>query len=376
MLVPTLTFDDADEALRREVREWIQANDPGASPASYAGRMERLIEWQRALGEAGYVGASWDAKYGGRGLGLTAEAVIAEELAQSSMPQLVNRIAVYTWGPTLLDFGTEQQKRTYLPGMLDASEIWCQGFSEPGAGSDLAAVKTIALRDGDELVVNGQKLWTSRAELSKYNALLVRSDPSAERHSGLSILIVDMHSPGITIRPLPQMLDEPHFSEVFFDDVRVPAANVIGDLNGGWRIAMHAMGYERGLFVLERMIRLRRRLGDLVEELRVVGAAESAAGPIGRLHAHLEVLRAQVYRTLAAQRDNSLEPGSTSIDKLFMSELYQELFATAFDQLGEAPAITDDGWARDLLESRSVTIYSGTSEIQKNIIARQLLGLR
>ena len=376
MLVPTLTFDEADEALRREVREWIQANDPGAAPASYAGRMERLIEWQRALGEAGYVGASWDAEYGGRGLDLTAEAVIAEELAQSSMPQLVNRLAVYTWGPTLLDFGTEQQKRTYLPGMLDASEIWCQGFSEPGAGSDLAAVKTIALRDGDELVVNGQKLWTSRAELSKYNALLVRSDPSAERHSGLSILIVDMHSPGITIRPLPQMLDEPHFSEVFFDDVRVPTANVIGDLNEGWRIAMHAMGYERGLFVLERMIRLRRRLGDLVEELRVVGAAESAAGPIGRLHAHLEVLRAQVYRTLAAQRDDSLEPGSTSIDKLFMSELYQELFATAFDQLGEAPAITDDGWARDLLESRSVTIYSGTSEIQKNIIARQLLGLR
>ena len=375
MLVPTLAFTEADESFRAEVRAWIAANDPGDEAGSYSELMEQLTAWQRALAGAGFVGVSWPARYGGRAMDLTAEAVVAEELAASSMPQLINRLAVYTWGPTLFDFGTEEQKEKYLPGMLDASELWCQGFSEPGAGSDLAAVSTAGNVDGEQIVVTGQKVWTSRADLSRYNAALVRTT-HGERHGGFSVLIIDMESPGVSVRPLPQMLDEPHFSEVFFDQVAVPVADVIGDVDDGWRVAMAAMGYERGLFVLERMIRLRRRLGDLVDRLEGEGALEGAAADIGRLHSHLEVLRSQVYRTLAAQRDGTLEPGSSSIDKLFMSRVYQDLFATAFDLLGEDPALADDGWAHDLLESRSVTIYSGTSEIQKSIIARQLLGLR
>ena len=375
MLVPTLAFTEADESFRAEVRAWVAANDPGDEAGSYSELMEQLTAWQRALAGAGFVGVSWPARYGGRAMDLTAEAVVAEELAASSMPQLINRLAVYTWGPTLFDFGTEEQKEKYLPGMLDASELWCQGFSEPGAGSDLAAVSTAGNVDGEQIVVTGQKVWTSRADLSRYNAALVRTT-HGERHGGLSVLIIDMESPGVSVRPLPQMLDEPHFSEVFFDQVAVPVADVIGDVDDGWRVAMAAMGYERGLFVLERMIRLRRRLGDLVDRLEGEEALEGAAADIGRLHSHLEVLRSQVYRTLAAQRDGTLEPGSSSIDKLFMSRVYQDLFATAFDLLGEDPALADDGWAHDLLESRSVTIYSGTSEIQKSIIARQLLGLR
>ena len=321
------------------------------------------------------MGLSWPVEFGGRGLGLAAEAVLAEELALSSIPQLINRIAIFTWGPTILEWGTEEQKQRLLPGMLDVSEVWCQGFSEPEAGSDLAAVRMTAVQDGDELVVTGQKVWTSRAQWSKWCALLVRSDRTAERHEGLSILVVDMESRGITVRPLLQMLHEPHFSEVFFDDVRVPAGNVLGGLHNGWRVAMAAMQYERGLFVLERQIRLRRRLEDLIGRLRDSGRVAEESERIGRIFAKLEILRAQVYRTLAEQATGSLAPGSASVDKLFLTEAYQELFGAAFDLLGP-DAGTSDEWTDDLMESRSVSIYSGTSEVQKNIIGRQLLGLR
>ena len=254
-LPPTLRFSTDENDLRHEIRTWILANDPGPPREDYAARIQDLVSWQRALNEAGLMGLSWPVEFGGRGLGLAAEAVLAEELALSSIPQLINRIAIFTWGPTILEWGTEEQKQRLLPGMLDVSEVWCQGFSEPEAGSDLAAVRMTAVQDGDELVVTGQKVWTSRAQWSKWCALLVRSDRTAERHEGLSILVVDMESRGITVRPLLQMLHEPHFSEVFFDDVRVPAGNVLGGLHNGWRVAMAAMQYERGLFVLERQIR-------------------------------------------------------------------------------------------------------------------------
>ena len=376
MLPDTLRFTTDHERLRTVIRNWIAEHDPGHRHHEYGQLMTALTSWQADLHTAGFIGLSWPPEYGGGGLDLFAEAVLAEELAAASMPQLINRLALYTWGPTILDHGTEEQKRRLLPGMLDASEIWCQGFSEPDAGSDLAAVRTTAVLDGDDLVVNGQKVWTSRAELSTWNAMLVRSDPSAERHSGLSILMVDMRSEGITIRPLPQMLNEPHFSEVFFDDVRVPVDNVLGDLHDGWWVAMAAMGYERGLFVLERRIGLQRRLGELVVELAAGGMAQDHAAAVGRLSSDLDLLGAQVYRTLAEQVGGTLASGSTSVDKLWLAGVYQDLFAAAYDALGASAGFRDDGWTHDLLESRSVSIYSGTSEIQRNVIQRQLLGLR
>jgi alkylation response protein AidB-like acyl-CoA dehydrogenase len=261
----------------------------------------------------------------------------------------------------------------YAQRMADL--VWCQGFSEPSAGSDLAAVRTAAFPDGDALVLTGQKVWISRAELSKWSALLVRTDQGAVGHDGLSVLIVYMDSPGITVRPLLQVLHEPRFSEVFFDEVRVPIANVLGDINGGWGVAMAAMRYERGLVVLERQVRLRRRLEDLTDELRAAGRMAEAADRIGRVAAKLDVLQAQAYRTLGAQVAGDLAPGATSVDKLFLAEVYQELFSVAYDLLGPDMVSTQE-WADDLLESRSVSIYSGTSEIQRNIISRQLLGLR
>jgi alkylation response protein AidB-like acyl-CoA dehydrogenase len=371
----TLSFGAGEDALRARVREWLDGNDPGAPPEDYGARVEAQIAWQRALHGAGFVGLSWPERFGGAGLDLTAEAVLAEELAGTGMPELINRIGVYMIGPTLMDLGDQAQQERFLPGMLDASELWCQGFSEPGAGSDLAAVRTAGRVGDGELAISGQKVWTSRAGLSRWCAALVRTDRELQRHRGLSMAIVDMHAPGVTVRPLPQMLNEPHFNEVFFDDVRVPLEHVIGGLGAGWAVAMQMLGYERGLFVLERQIRLRNRLDELAGALAARSADPSVRKRVGAVLAELELLECQVYRTLAAQRAGTLRPGATSVDKLLLSHAYQELFAAATDLLGPDVARGANAWTHDLLESRAVSIYGGTTEIQHGIVARRLLGV-
>jgi alkylation response protein AidB-like acyl-CoA dehydrogenase len=375
---PTLRFGPEEDALRERIRTWLAGRDPGEPPEEYGARIAAQIEWQRALHEAGLVGLSWPERYGGKGLGLAAEAVLAEELASSGVPELINRIGVYMVGPTLMDLASPELQERYLPGMLDASELWCQGFSEPEAGSDLANVRTTARVDGDELVIDGQKVWTSRAGIAQFCALLVRTDREQSRHRGLSMVIVDMRTPGITVRPLPQVLHEPHFNEVFFDGVRVPRENVIARPGDGWKVAMQMLSYERGLFVLERQIRLRGRFDELVDELVRSGRAGDPAvrERIGRVATGITLLESQVYRTLEAQRTGTLRPGATSIDKLLLSSVYQELFAAAADLLGPETARTTNGWTHDLLESRGVSIYGGTTEIQHGIVARQLLGLK
>jgi alkylation response protein AidB-like acyl-CoA dehydrogenase len=374
---PTLAFGVNAEELRSELRSWLRDNAPQEPPHSYKERIAAQIAWQAKLCAAGFVGLSWPTRYGGRGMAIDAEAVLAEELAGSDMPELINRIGVYMIGPTILDLSNEEHRARFLPGMLDASELWCQGFSEPNAGSDLAAIRTTAVRDGDDLVVNGQKVWTSRAAIARWCAALVRTDRDELRHRGLSMVIVDMKHPAVTIRPLPQILGEPHFSEVFFQDVRVPMDNVMGNPGEGWSVAMRMLSYERGLFVLERQIRLRRRLDEVARLVVAQGRAQdsSVRERIGRVHVELQILEAQVYRSLAAQAAGTLRPGATSVDKLLMSHVYQELFALAADLLGPGTAVTTNEWTHDLLESRSTSIYGGTTEIQYGIVARQLLGL-
>jgi alkylation response protein AidB-like acyl-CoA dehydrogenase len=372
---PTLAFGADEDALRVRVREWLTSHDPGSPPEGYAERIEAQIAWQRSLSEAGLMGLSWPERFGGAGLDIASEAVLAEELAASGMPELINRIGVYMIGPTLMDMGDESQQERFLPGMLDASELWCQGFSEPGAGSDLAAVRTAGRVDGDEVVIGGQKVWTSRAGIARWCAALVRTERGSERHRGLSMAIVDMRSPGVTVRPLPQILNEPHFNEVFFDEVRVPLRDMIGGLGAGWKVAMQMLGYERGLFVLERQIRLRGRLDELAAAVR--DSADAAVRRrIGAVAAELDLLECVVYRTLSAQRAGTLRPGATSVDKLLLSHAYQELFAAAVELLGPDVARGANGWTHDLLESRAVSIYGGTTEIQHGIVARQLLGLK
>lgn len=371
----TLSFGPGEDALRERVRTWLAGHDPGPAPEDYAARIAAQVSWQRELCTAGFMGLSWPKRFGGAGLDIAAEAVLAEELAASGMPELINRIGVYMIGPTLMDMGDESQQERFLPGMLDASELWCQGFSEPGAGSDLAAVRTVGRVADDEVVISGQKVWTSRAGIARWCAALVRTEAGSERHRGLSMAIVDMRSTGVTVQPLPQILNEPHFNEVFFDEVRVPLRDVIGGLGAGWKVAMQMLGYERGLFVLERQIRLRGRLDELAAAVR--GSADAAVRRrIGAVAAELDLLECVVYRTLAAQRAGTLRPGATSVDKLLLSHAYQELFAAAAELLGPDVARSANGWTHDLLESRAVSIYGGTTEIQHGIVARQLLGLK
>jgi alkylation response protein AidB-like acyl-CoA dehydrogenase len=366
VLAPTLTFDAEHGALRVRLREWLARNEAPVPPADFDARVRALSDWQRRLHEAGFIGLSWPVEHGGAGMSIAAEAVLAEELARCAMPELINRIALYTVGPAIQRWGTAEQARWFLPGMRDAAQLWCQGFSEPGAGSDLAAVRTRAVPSGDDLVVTGQKVWTSRALWAHWCALLVRTSGEPGDHKGLTLLALDMSAPGVTVRPLYQILHEPHFSEVFLDDVRVPAANVIGAVGDGWRVAMSTMEYERGLFVLERQIGLRRGLDRLAGELRARGV--EAVRVLGELRSGLEALRAQTYRTLADLAAGTARPGGSSVDKLLLTECYQDLCAAGYDLIGE-------GWTHDLLESRSVSIYSGTTEVQRNVIARRLLDL-
>ena len=374
-LPPTLAFGPDHDRLRAEIRSWVAGNDPGPAPVDFGERVTALTEWQRRLHGAGFIGLSWPVEHGGRDLGIGAEAILCEELSRSSMPELINRIAVYTIAPCFMQWGSDEQIGRFFPGMLDASEIWCQGFSEPDAGSDLAGIRTRAVVDGDELVVTGQKVWTSRALWSKWCALLVRTSGSPGSHKGLSLLALDMESPGVTVSPLYQVLHEAHFSEVFLDEVRVPVANVVGPVDEGWKVAMSTMEFERGLFVLERQIGLQKRLDDLEAECEKQGLAATAAERLGELRAALGVLRAQTYRTLAAQEAGTGARGATSVDKLLLTDCYQGLFAAAFDLLGGPGRLWADGWSHDLLESRSVGIYSGTTQIQRNVVATQLLGL-
>lgn len=375
--VQTLRFRPEDEALRGRIRAWMADHDPGPPPSEFEARLKALVEWQAQLHGAGFVGLSWPERYGGGGLDLRAEAVFSEELASSSMPELINRIGVYMCGPTIMDFGDEGQAERYLPAMLDASESWCQGFSEPEAGSDLAAIRARGRVDGERILISGQKVWTSRAHIARRCACLVRTEPGSERHRGLSLVIVDMQAPGVEVVALPQMLNERHFNEVFLDEVEARVEDVIGGLGNGWKAAMQMLSYERGLFVLERQIRLRRALDELADEMLARGleGERSVRREIGSLYAELELLKAQGYRTLAAQSAGRLAPGSTSIDKLHLSRVEQRLFASALELLGPEAALAYNHWTHDLLEGRSVSIYGGSTEIQLNIISRQLLEL-
>jgi alkylation response protein AidB-like acyl-CoA dehydrogenase len=371
----TLSFGPVEQELQAEIRRWLPANlPPGPLPSEYYDRVHALVAWQARLAGAGLMGLSWPEQYGGRGLGIAAEAVLAAELAGAGAPDLINRVALYTVGPTLFDWGTPDHQARFLPGMLDASEIWCQGFSEPGAGSDLASLTTSARVDRDRLIVRGQKVWTSRADVADWCAALVRTDPNEKRHRGLTFVLIPMGTPGITTRPLLEMNHEPHFSEVFFDDAEVPIANVVGEINGGWKVALSMLGYERGLFTLERLIRLQGWLGRLVDTVEEGGGHADPAA-VGKIDARLAVLEAQVYQSLAAQAAGTLIGGQTAVDKLLLAEADQELFALSADLLGPAVALEQNPWTVGLFTSRSVSIYGGTTEIQRNIIARQLLRL-
>ncbi len=390
------SYSAADEAFRMEFRRWLEANlpprDPNYRPDPTTEESEegyRLrLEWHRKMHAAGWVGISWPKEYGGRGATLTQTLIYHEELLRARAPRLVNTLGIMMVGPTLMQFGTEEQKKRYIPKILSAEEIWCQGYSEPNAGSDVASLQTRAVEDGDYFIVNGQKVWTSEAHRADMCILLVRTDPHAPKHQGLSYLLVDMHSPGVTVRPLVQMTGARGFNEVFFQDVRVPKKNLVGEKNQGWKVAVGTLMFERvGIGERANMVGLVEELIALAQKVERDGrpAWEDpwVRQTIARFACEAEALRFTTYRQITRQL-KGLPPGPEgSILKLAASELNLRISQFALDLLGpysqlehHAPYAVDSGiWTYRALAARGLTIAGGTSEIQRNIIGERVLGL-
>jgi alkylation response protein AidB-like acyl-CoA dehydrogenase len=384
-----LSFTPAEERFRAELRAWLAANPPGDEPDRLDDWVAYGKAWQRTLYEAGWCGVHWPKQYGGRGASLIEQIIFQEEMARARTPLLINLAGLTMGGPVLIAHGTDAQKRRHLQAILAADEIWCQGFSEPNAGSDLAALKTRAALDGDSFIVNGQKVWTSFARYADWCMLLVRTDPDAPKHKGITFLLAHMHSPGITVRPLRQISGEEDFNEVFFEDVRVPRANVIGQINAGWDIAITTLMHERQTLTFSRQLQSRVALNDLLSLARRHPAATPAARQpllrqkLAAAYIDSEAMKYTALRNLTKTLRGGVPGPEGSIEKLFWSEMYQRLLDTAVELEGPygqllkgSPHTLDDGaWPHLMLYSRGRTIAAGSSEIQRNIIAERVLGL-
>jgi len=367
--------DTPDEArFRAEVRAWLGAN----IPAGLRGREDVGLAraWSRKLHDAGYAGLTWPKEYGGAGAPLSHYAIFLEEAAVAEAPSHLGVIGLGMAGPTIVAHGTEEQKRRYLRRILSAEEIWCQGFSEPGAGSDLAGVRTRADRRGDAYVVNGQKVWSSFAHIADRCLLLARSDPGSERHAGLTYLLVDMHSPGIEVRPLRQLTGTAEFNEIFFTDVEVPAENRLDEEGRGWTVAMTTLLHERGTlgFALAGRLEVEvRRLLALARERRIDDPR--LLDRIAREWIELQALKLTNYRSLARLMETGVPGPEGSVSKLWWSEQNQRLTKLALELFGPEAQVADDSWRHAQLRSRGNTIEAGTSEILRNIVAERVLGL-
>ena len=389
-----LSFSPGDLAFRAETRRWLEANVP-------RGDLETLEErraWHRKLCDAGYLGMGWPREYGGQGASPMRQAIVADELARVNAPPPINGLGISIVGPTIIVHGTETQKRRYLRSILSADELWCQLYSEPNAGSDLASLRTRAEDRGDHFVVNGQKIWTSGGVIADWGLLLARTAPAAPKHKGISCFLLSMRQPGVEVRPLRQITGSSHFSEVFMTDARAERADLVGRLDQGWEIAQTTLAYERGGNSLARVTRYTAAFGQLVDAAKTLtrGGRPLLDDPlvrarIGRIYAELEVQRYAALRVLSALEKGESPGAASSITKLSYSEFEKRYHELAQEILGpwgqltadvpyEALAIaTSSGepgtWAHAFLWSRAGTIYAGSSEIQKNIIGERVLGL-
>jgi alkylation response protein AidB-like acyl-CoA dehydrogenase len=373
-----LTFDERELAFRDELRAWLAANPPEGEPerdehAHYAWRRD----YERRLAQGGWAGVHWPAEYGGRGATLTQSAIFFEELGRSSAPLPANVLGTLLAGPTIMSWGTAEQKERYLAPILSADEIWCQGFSEPDAGSDLAAVKTRAVPDGDDWVVTGQKVWTSGAQYSKWCMLVARTDGEVAKHKGLTYFLMDMEQDACRVRPLRQITGESEFNELFIEEARVPGENVLGGVGNGWKVALTTLMNERAGLAFFLQVRLRQLLDALFAAAAESGRLDDpvVADRLGTLHLKAEVLRLTAYRGLTAIEKYGQPGPEGSLTKWMWSETNQQLTQFAADLLGPAALGADDRWAYELLRARGNSIEGGTTEILKNIVAERVLGL-
>jgi alkylation response protein AidB-like acyl-CoA dehydrogenase len=391
-----LRFTPAEEAFRQEVAAWFAQHLPVREERPHttglgeetAAEFAKARVWHRKLYEAGWIGLSWPKQYGGREASLIEQVIFQQEAARVGAHPGVNIIGIGMIGPTIMQWGTEAQKQRYLQPMLAAEEIWAQGFSEPGAGSDVASLQCAAVRDGDEYIVNGQKVWTTGAQWSKWIELLVRTDPTTPKHEGISCLIVDMESPGIIVRPLKQITGEASFNEIFFENVRVPRANLLGPENAGWKVAITTLMNERvaigGLGVGENAL---NQLVDLARRVRRHGKVAAADAAVRQQLAQFAIeIKAAKYAALRrlTKQLRGEQPGPEgSAGKLTLTELQLKMSRFAYELLGPYAALIETSphhvgsgkWATRVMEARGMSIAGGTTEIQKNILAMRALRL-
>ena len=381
---------------RKEVRSWLEANLPEGwgtlafkLPETIAEKVAFTRAWQAKLYTGGWAGLTWPREYGGRGAGIVEQLIFGEEYSRAQAPDTINiSVGTSLVGPTLIAKGTPAQRERFLDKILSGEEIWCQGFSEPGAGSDLAALRTRGEVQSDEIVVTGQKIWTSFASEADWCILIVRTDPDSERHKGLTFLLVDMKTPGITVRPLREITGEAWFNEVFFDQVRVPRANLVGELGRGWDVIITTLMHERSATAGHvRMAALRDKIASLARRTQRDGRSASEHPVVRQKLAALSIdaaiLRYTVYRNVTRVHRGEIPGPEGSVTKLFGSLLEQRMIGFASELLGpfgpleegDARAVDSGQWAYELLWSRAATIYAGTSEIQRNILSERVLGL-
>ncbi len=390
-----LRYSEADEKFRRELRDWFAEEVPkhGDPPGreDWAARREYDTGWQRKLFDAGYAGVNWPKEYGGRGATLTEELVYYEEMARARAPYIgMNFVGIRHGGPTVIAEGDERQKTTHLPRILRGEEVWCQGFSEPNSGSDLASLSTTAVRDGDHYVVNGHKIWTSFAHAAEYCELLVRTNPDAPKHRGISWMIMPMDLDGIEIRPLPTLLGEIDFSEVFLQDVWIPAENLVGAENDGWRITNVTLRFERGSAWAADIIELQSFLEELARLAKRITRDDAAAWDdralrqeIGHLSAEVESLWAWIKFSISETAKTGIPGLDGSAIKLGFTELNQRIYETGTRLLGRAglvredvgPDLPSERIVDKFLNTLSLTIAAGSSQIQRNIISERILKL-
>jgi len=373
-------LDESEKAFRDEVRAWLKANAPkdDSSETSQGTLIANRRAWQKKLNEAGYVGITWPKEYGGRGAGFMEQLIFNDEMIVAQTPEPINVIGLGMGGPVVIAHGTEEQKKRYLPPLLSAEEIWCQGFSEPDAGSDLSGLQTRAEDKGDHYLVNGQKVWTTLAHVAKWCMLLTRERKEENPRHGLTYLLVDMESPGVEVRPLVQITGDAEFNEIFFKDVKVPKSQILGEAGEGWAVAMTTLLHERGTLGMALATRAQITAAELADHTRKLGRGSD---PLVRQKVAQHTIEARAlqlngYRALTAMKRNGIPGPEGSILKLMWSELNQRMTETAVDVAGAAGQVGEStGWKYQFLRSRANTIEAGTSEVLRNILAERVLGL-
>jgi alkylation response protein AidB-like acyl-CoA dehydrogenase len=377
-----LTFDERETAFREELRAWLAENRPAAEPtdggedAHYAWRRD----WQRRLYDAGWAAPAWPVEYGGRGASLTESAIYFEEIGRARVPLPANVLGLLLGGPTLMVWGTPEQKERYLAPILSAEEIWCQGFSEPDAGSDLASLKTRAVKDPahpDEWLITGQKVWTSGAQYSKWCMLVARTDGDAPKHRGLTYFLMDMEQAAVQVRPLRQITGENEFNELFIEEARIPDENVVGGVGNGWKVALTTLMNERAGLGFLLQVRMRQLLDDTLQIARERGHIQDPlyADALADLHIRCEAIRLLAWKGLT-DIERYGQPGPEgSLVKWLWSETNQRLTQLAAEIVGPEALTSGTSWSYELLRARGNTIEGGTTEVLKNIVAERVLGL-